>query len=476
MGAPRSEPRPVLVLVGGGVASGKSTLSRALAERLGAARLEADRVRGTLLEAAEHEEAGTEARWRRDLSPDFEGEIYADLLRRARDVLARGEPLVLDACFPRREQRASARALAAEHGVPFLFVSCRVSEATRRARLARRDEAAGRPVWEAIHRRLAEHYEAPTELDERERLEVVSEGPVDDAVDEIETRLLARPRVAAPLRRLGPLRPRAVSFDCWGTLLAEEDWPWAHALRVMALQDAARESGREVSRADAERAFDLAWHRHMSLWEEGIVSGAAEVAGWGLDALEVRDAHPALEHLVRRFERASHTSNVVALEGARGLLAALDAAGTPCVLVCDTGLTPGRVVRLLLERAGLLEHLRVQAFSDEVGAPKPDPRPFLAALDPLGIAPEHALHVGDLRRTDVAGARALGMQSVRIRARNDDVTGGPEADRVVDTHAELAELLGVTLPVAARPEAADGAPASAEAGGRTGGGRPRRPR
>jgi putative hydrolase of the HAD superfamily len=81
-----------------------------------------------------------------------------------------------------------------------------------------------------------------------------------------------------------------------------------------------------------------------------------------------------------------------------------------------------------------------------VGVPKPEGRAFRAALDPLGIAPEDALHVGDLRRTDVAaGARSLGMQSARIRARNDDVCELAEADYVVDSHAELAALLGVPL-------------------------------
>ena len=181
----------------------------------------------------------------------------------------------------------------------------------------------------------------------------------------------------------------------------------------------------------------------MTLWEDGKLSGAADVAGWAMAALEIHDAHPAFDHLVRRFEEASHTSNVVAVEGAPELLRALDAAATPCVLVCDTGLTPGRVVRGLLGRVGILPALRALAFSDEVGAPKPDARGFLAALEPLGIAPEHVLHVGDLKRTDIAGARALGMATARIRVPHDDASSGPEADWVVNSHAELAELLGL---------------------------------
>ncbi len=436
--------RRFVVVVGGLVASGKSTISGVLCERLGAVRLEADRVRGTLLEAAEAEPAGAEARWRRDFSPGFEQEIYGDLLRRAQTALAGGRSVVLDACFPRSAQRHAARALAARHGAVFLFAECRVPEPTARARLLAREDAVGRPGWEEIHRRLAAHFEPPDELDPDERLVVSGAGPTGPAVDAIAARL-AGGRPATSVARAAASSPRFVSFDCWNTLLIEKDWPWAHALRVMALREAAREAGCPLSDEEAERVFNAAWQQHVLRWEAGEATGAPEVATWALAALGLEGAHPAREHLVRRFEEASHTGHVMALEGACGLLAALDAAGTPCVLVCDTGLTPGRVVRQLLDRVGLLAHLRVQAFSDEVGAPKPDRRPFLAALEPLGIAPEHGLHVGDLRRTDVAGARELGMHTVRIRAPHDDTSDGPEADWVVSSYSELARLLGVPV-------------------------------
>jgi putative hydrolase of the HAD superfamily len=109
--------------------------------------------------------------------------------------------------------------------------------------------------------------------------------------------------------------------------------------------------------------------------------------------------------------------------------------------VCDTGVTPGPVVRRHLDALGLLAPLGVQIFSDEVGFPKPDPRAFRAALAPFGCAPGRAVHVGDLRRTDIAGARALGMRSVRIAAHHDDASNLPEADAVAASHAELRSLL-----------------------------------
>jgi HAD superfamily hydrolase (TIGR01549 family) len=48
--------------------------------------------------------------------------------------------------------------------------------------------------------------------------------------------------------------------------------------------------------------------------------------------------------------------------------------------------------------------------SAELGARKPDPAPFIAALELLGVAPRRAVHVGDHAPHDEVGARAAGMQ------------------------------------------------------------------
>jgi putative hydrolase of the HAD superfamily len=272
---------------------------------------------------------------------------------------------------------------------------------------------------------------------------------VESVLRDLEERGLpsARTQIAAAPDRIHPL-PRAVTFDCWNTLLVEEDWPLAHAMRVAALNAAAAEAGCDITRDEAGIAFDAAWGRHQDLWIDGVASGSREIATWGLEALGLATEGAAFEHLVRLFEEASHTSHVKALDGARELLGALVAADVPCGLVCDTGLTPGRQVRRLLDRVGLLDALATQVFSDEVGVPKPDATTFTAALEPLGVSPEHALHVGDLRRTDVAGARAIGMQTVRIRDRYDDTSDDADADHVVASHAELRNALGLTPKVA----------------------------
>jgi putative hydrolase of the HAD superfamily len=429
------------VAVGGRVASGKSTVARAIARRLDAECIEADDVRHELLDRPAtilHE-----ARWVRDLRHGFSDEVYRELLQRGAKAIDAGRSVVLDGCFPAAEWRESARRLAHHAGVRFLFVECCVPEVIAIERLSARDRAAGRTGWVALYHDLARHYEPLGEFAPSEVVSVECHGDVDAVLRALEERGLppAATGVTSAPRRIHPM-PRAITFDCWNTLLVEEDWPLAHAMRVAALHDVAAEAGCEVAREEAGVAFDSAWGRHQELWREGVASGSREIARWGLESLGLPAVGPAFEHLVRLFEEASHTSHVKALEGARELLGALVEAEIPCGLVCDTGLTPGRQVRRLLDRTGLLDALATLVFSDEVGVPKPAPRTFSAALEPLGVAPEQALHVGDLRRTDVAGARAIGMQTVRIRDRYDDTGGDAEADHVVTSYAELCSALG----------------------------------
>jgi HAD superfamily hydrolase (TIGR01509 family) len=62
-----------------------------------------------------------------------------------------------------------------------------------------------------------------------------------------------------------------------------------------------------------------------------------------------------------------------------------------------------------LERLGLAPFFSAVVSSASAGAAKPDPRPFLAALELVAVSPERALHVGD-SPADEDGARAAGLR------------------------------------------------------------------
>jgi putative hydrolase of the HAD superfamily len=248
---------------------------------------------------------------------------------------------------------------------------------------------------------------------------------------------------------------RAVTFDCWGTLIADRDFASATAARVRAVAQAA---GGAMSSEEAAELLRRAWAEHHHHWLAGRQFGSPGIARYIAGELGDDAVYGLLQEA---FEDAGRHGRIEEVPGAAATLAELRRLGLRTALVCDAGMTPGRIVRDFLDEHGLLDHLEFCAFSDEVGEPKPSPRIFEAALSAIGTAPGDAVHVGDLLRTDVDGARALGMKTVRMTAVNDDhrlgfswdaeaVLSGrvPEAvppfadaDEVISSYAELLPAL-----------------------------------
>jgi putative hydrolase of the HAD superfamily len=87
----------------------------------------------------------------------------------------------------------------------------------------------------------------------------------------------------------------------------------------------------------------------------------------------------------------------------------------------------------VLARVGLADELDGVVTSAAVGARKPDPRLFEAALEVAGCAADEALHVGDTPTEDVQGARAAGIRALLI---DRDGGGDIESLRAIRHHLD----------------------------------------
>jgi len=87
----------------------------------------------------------------------------------------------------------------------------------------------------------------------------------------------------------------------------------------------------------------------------------------------------------------------------------------------------------VLARVGLADELDGVVTSAAVGARKPDPRLFEAALEVAGCAADEALHVGDTPTEDVEGARAAGIRALLI---DRDGGGDIESLRAIRHHLD----------------------------------------
>jgi hypothetical protein len=129
---------PIVVAVGGVIASGKSTLSDRLGALLGAPAINTDRIRKHLVGARPTDRL-YDGSWAGAYDPAFTEEVYAEVRRLASVVVRSGRPVILDASFRSVSMRAEARDLAQALGVPFAFVECRADPEVCRARLRVRD-------------------------------------------------------------------------------------------------------------------------------------------------------------------------------------------------------------------------------------------------------------------------------------------------------------------------------------------------
>ncbi len=130
-----------LALVGGLPGSGKTTLGGALADRFGAVLLSSDRLRKEL--AGIDPETPAPAAFRQGLyDPEHTEATYAELLRRAEALVARGESVVLDASWSAARHRDAAERLAARARTRLVRLRCTAAGGTTRLRLATRGPTA----------------------------------------------------------------------------------------------------------------------------------------------------------------------------------------------------------------------------------------------------------------------------------------------------------------------------------------------
>ena len=152
--------------------------------------------------------------------------------------------------------------------------------------------------------------------------------------------------------------------------------------------------------APAREAFRIA---HMRRW-----LAAAEIADDDALAARVRDAYiaefetPAVEATIgagyRVFPDVVPTMRTLRAIGVK----------TAVISNADADVTA------LCTHFAFARDMDLIVTSALVGWEKPDVRTFRAALDPLGVAAAASLHIGDQPRSDVVGARSVGMRAALI--------------------------------------------------------------
>lgn len=141
------------------------------------------------------------------------------------------------------------------------------------------------------------------------------------------------------------------------------------------------------------------------------------------------------DQLARAYDAALDHTAVSLREGAAAALGAAIDSGRRVGLVTNGS---RGTQRTKLDALGIADRFETHVYADPEKGVKPDPYPFERALDGLEADPATTTYVGDSLRADVAGANALGMETVWTPV------GDPtrDADDPVPDHT-LASLSGL---------------------------------
>jgi putative hydrolase of the HAD superfamily len=235
---------------------------------------------------------------------------------------------------------------------------------------------------------------------------------------------------------------RAVTLDFWNTLFVDRRGREREHLRADVLQAEFAAVGAVVPEqlvldglAAGFDYFDTVWLREQRTPScDEILDATLQHLGVGLPPAARRRVSAIFAELLLEAppDPVPGAARTVAYLGARYRLA----------LISDTGYTPGRVLREVLRGAGMLEYFRYLYFSDEGGRSKPHPNVFRDVLRELDVRAPEAVHVGDIQRTDIAGAQAAGMWAIHYLGANDRDARASTADAVTRRFEDLPQLVG----------------------------------
>jgi putative hydrolase of the HAD superfamily len=238
------------------------------------------------------------------------------------------------------------------------------------------------------------------------------------------------------------MKPKAITFDFWGTLFVEgpEYAGTVLNLRHEILMDAASEAGVPAEQGDVIEAWRQAALDFDNAWGAETVMPPFERVGLIFKYLNLPydEGHVALT--AQRIVEVGLEGSLLPLPGVVEAVPHLAKKYT-LGIVSDTGVSTGRILREQLKRHKLLDCFTGLSFSDETGFVKPKREAFAAALEEMSVAPEKALHIGDIPRTDIAGAFNAGYRWAVLYTGHTHRNGGPEPTARVANHLELVKLL-----------------------------------
>lgn len=233
---------------------------------------------------------------------------------------------------------------------------------------------------------------------------------------------------------------KAVTFDLWKTVVKQSPGDNIDEIVTAGLEAVLTRHGQTRSRAKIMDATIQCRDKVMGLQvNEGKEMTPQQQLDWIVGLLDIPRMDPLLTELYEAYTTATLKKMPEPVPGVAQVLERLQSQ-MDLALICNTGKTPGSVARIILERLELKKYFSQLFFSDEVGVAKPHPKIFQETLHALGLKPNQAVHIGDDVRTDVKGARNVGMYTAWLAYGRE--LDGVECDVVVNQWEDFMVWVG----------------------------------
>lgn len=234
---------------------------------------------------------------------------------------------------------------------------------------------------------------------------------------------------------------KAITFDFWHTLYTSQ--PVDPDERRRGFQKKIQETtGTFVTEDRLQEAVGVAGEAWSQAWlTEYRTMGAREWILIVMGELGLAPEAAALAAIETGIETAILDNPPILFDDAKAALPAL-ADKYRLAVISDTDLTPGRMLTQILEADSIWSYFSQLTYSDEIGSSKPQAKNFLTTIATLEAEPHEAVHVGDMLRSDIVGAKGVGMRAVQyIGEHTDDTEVDVEPDAVIADMGELMALL-----------------------------------
>lgn len=240
---------------------------------------------------------------------------------------------------------------------------------------------------------------------------------------------------------------KLITIDFWNTLFDSSNGTKRNQLRMEKLVSSIHSLGIKIESQEFEKAMQASWQYFNDIWKKDMRTPLPEeTVGFFWNYFGLQSENNSIEEVALGFANSILDYPPKLLPGVKEALGKLSD-NYKLAIVSDTGFSPGKVLKVLLENNEIIHFFDAFSFSDETSVSKPHPKAFSTILEQLECKPEEAIHIGDIERTDIVGAKKIGMKAIRFDGDSTAILNlnnpkESEADFLASSWEEILNIIG----------------------------------